>query len=309
MIFLCRKDAVSLGRRRSHSSAPIQARSGVRRAVEGTVIRNRGTRFEVLRMRPHDHMGWVFSGRGEFAALAAPYLAEGVALGELVMYLTNDLNADDVDLLAESVDARALRVASIDEIYGPARIVHPVAQRATYAGVLADALADGFTGVRVAADNTPLVADEERLESWIRWEIVADLFMTENTFTGLCAFDAERVDIDRLRHLATLHPMSSATSPVPQFRLFCGAGGLFVEGEMDSFAVTQLWLALDHLPPRTKVVVDLSAATLMSRVVLAGLRQLCEAGVEVTIRGGRAAIGELREACGPPGGALVLQET
>src|ERR1039457_4601357 len=80
--------------------------------------------------------------------------------------------------------------------------------------------------------------------------------MSENHVTGLCAFDQERVDVDRLRHLATLHPLSSVTSPVPQFRLFADSGQLCVEGEIDSFAVSQLWLALDALPPKTGVLVD-----------------------------------------------------
>src|SRR5450755_1059348 len=93
--------------------------------------------------------------------------------------------------------------------------------------------------------------------------------MSENHVTGLCAFDQERVDVDRLRHLATLHPLSSVTSPVPQFRLFADSGQLCVEGEIDSFAVSQLWLALDALPPKTGVLVDLATATLRSQEVLA----------------------------------------
>jgi hypothetical protein len=63
---------------------------------------------------------------------------------------------------------------------------------------------------------------------------------SENQVTGLCAFDQEKVNVDRLRHLATLHPLSSAAIPVPQFRLFAESGNLSVEGELDSFAVSQL---------------------------------------------------------------------
>jgi hypothetical protein len=70
---------------------------------------------------------------------------------------------------------------------------------------------------------------------------------------------------------------------------------LCVEGELDSFAISQLWMALDALPPKTGVLVDLATGTL-SRAVLAGLGQLCDAGVPVTIRGDQAALGELRAA-------------
>lgn len=253
-------------------------------------------------------MAWVFAGTREFAALAAPFLSEGAALGERVMYVAENPDPADMAGLAATAGQGALQVASIADVYGTARIVDPQAQRATFAAALADALAAGYTGIRVAADNTTLVTDEERLKAWLRWEIVADRFIAENPMTGLCAFDQDVVDIDRLRHLATVHPLSSASSPVPPFRLFSDAGALCVEGRLDSFAVTQLWPALDSLPPETGVLVDLASATLMGRDVLADLGQLCDSGVDVTIRGGRAAIGELRSALAGPSDRLVLQE-
>ena len=255
-------------------------------------MRDHGTRFECLRLRPHDHMGWVFAGSRGFAAIAGPFLAEGAALGERLMYVAADPSPTALAGLSEAVGPQALQVASIAEVYGASGVVDARRQRATFAAALADARAEGFTGIRVAADNTPLVADEVRLAAWIRWEIAADRFMSENPVTGLCAFDEERVDVDRLRHLATLHPLSSAASPIPQFRLFADSGELCVEGEIDSFAVSQLRLALDALPPKTGVLIDLATAALRSRAV-ADLGRLCAAGVRVTIRGDQAAIGKL----------------
>jgi DcmR-like sensory protein len=99
--------------------------------------------------------------------------------------------------LAEVAGPHALQVASIAEVYGGSGIVDALSQRATFAGALADALAEGYSGIRVAADNTPLVTDEDRLAAWIRWEVVADHFMSENPVIGLCAFDREKVDVDR----------------------------------------------------------------------------------------------------------------
>ena len=270
--------------------------------------RDRGIRFEFLRMRPHDHMFWVFTGAREFAALAVPFLSEGAALGERLMYVAENPDPADMMPLAASGAAHALQITSIAEVYGAGGIVDPAAQLATYAAALADAMAQGYTGLRVAAENTSMVIDEEQLKAWTRWEIIADRFIAENPVTGLCAFDKEKVDPGRLRHLATLHPLSSASSPVPQFRLYSEAGVLRIEGQLDSFAVTQLWLALENLPRGTQVIVDLATARLMSRAVLAGLAQLCESGVNVTIRGQRAALGELRISVGQHSDRLVLQE-
>jgi MEDS: MEthanogen/methylotroph, DcmR Sensory domain len=58
--------------------------------------------------------------------------------------------------------------------------VDAAGQQATFAAAFASALAEGYRGIRVAADNTPMVTDGRRMEAWVRWEITADRFMSEN---------------------------------------------------------------------------------------------------------------------------------
>jgi hypothetical protein len=253
-------------------------------------MRAHGTRFELLGMRPHDHIGWAFSGPAQFAELAGWFLAEGAGLGELLMFVADEPDRHPLTGLERAWDSGSLRVASTADVYGSSRIVDAWHQRATFATVLAEALAGGYTGIRVAADNTSLVSTPERCEAWLRWENVADRFMSENPVTGLCAFDRELVEVDTLRHVTMLHPLSSADCPIPQYRLFADGGALHIEGDVDSSAVGALSRALRSLPPGTGVVIDLAAATLASRRVMAALGSLAEAGVDVTIRGEPAAI-------------------
>lgn len=271
-------------------------------------MRNLGTRFECLRMRPHDHIGWVFSGLDEFATLARPFLAEGRDRGEKLMCVSGDPRSAAMTALAGVAVPGGLEMVSIADVYGASGVVDPARQRATFMAALAGARAQGYTGIRVAADNTSLVSDEKRLRSWIRWEIVADRFMAENPVTGLCAFDRDKIDVNRLRHLATLHPLSSVTSPVPQFRMFADAGELCIEGDVDSLAISQVWLALDALPPRTRVRLDLETAALRGGTTLAALSDLASAGVNILIQGHPAAISALREAGLRSGGRLALCE-
>jgi hypothetical protein len=246
--------------------------------------REHGMRAECIRMRPHDHIGWVVDGSAGFDAVAAPFLAEGAARGELLIYVAADPDAATPARLGPAVASHGVRVASIAEVYGSSGIVEASAQRATFAGMLGQALADGYAGIRVAADNTPLITDEDRFAAWVRWELTADQFMAANPVTGLCAFDQRQTDVGRLRHLATLHPLSSADSPRPQYRLFADDGYLRVVGQIDSFAAQQVRLALDDLPRGTSVLVDVPAAGLASRTVTVALRQLREAGIPVTVR-------------------------
>ena len=78
-------------------------------------MRGHGTRFECLRLRRHDHIGWVFAGSSGFAAVAGPFLAEGAALGERLMYVAADPGPSAVAMLADVVGPDALQVASIAE--------------------------------------------------------------------------------------------------------------------------------------------------------------------------------------------------
>ncbi len=269
---------------------------------EGT--REHGMRVECIRMRPHDHIGWVVDGPAGFDAVAAPFRAEGAARGELLVYVAASPDAAAAARLGPAVASYGVRVASIAEVYGPSGIVDAAAQRATFAGMLGQALADGYTGIRVAADNTPLIISEDRFAAWVRWELTAGNFMAANPVTGLCAFDRRQTDVGRLRHLATLHPLSSADSPRPQYRLFADDGYLRVVGHIDSFAAQQVRLALDVLPPGTSVLVDVPAAVLASRTVTAALRQLRETGVAVTVRG-TSDDATLSWSTGPGGGHAV----
>ncbi len=264
-------------------------------------LREHGMRAECIRMRPHDHIGWVVEGSAGFDAVAGPFLAEGAARGELLVYVAADPDPAVPVRLGPAVASHGVQVASIAEVYGPSGIVDAATQRATFAGMLRQALAEGYAGIRVAADNTPLIASEDRFAAWVRWELTADQFMAANPVTGLCVFDRHQADVGRLRHLATLHPLSPAGSPRPQYRLLAGDGYLRVVGQIDSFAVQQVRLALAVLPPGTGVLVDVPAAGLAGRTVTAALRQLREAGVAVTVRATNDDAAQSRSA-GPGGG-------
>lgn len=261
-------------------------------------MRNHGSRFGLLRLGPHDHIGWIFSGTSEFAALAEPFLAEGAKRNERLMYVAENPDTTAFGTWTEALLPGTLTGSTVAEVYGSSGIVDAVQQRATFTQVLKEALAAGYTGIRVAADNTPLVLDRERIEAWMRWEIVADHFMSENPVTGLCAFDSTHIDVGTLQQLATLHPVWPEDADQPPFRLFSSDSSLWLEGEINAFAVGQAQLALQNLPPSTGVVVDLTGTAAVSTDAFTALRQLCETGVSVTIRGATEIVRRLAQTTG-----------
>jgi len=248
-------------------------------------MRNHGTRFELVPMRPHDHIGWVYSGLAEFASLATSFLHEGASIGERLMLVVDDPKVEVLAAVVRDFDPADIDVMSIADVYGFSGVVDPRQAYAALAGATEAALAAGYSGQRVIADNSSLVQSDQGLDAWIGWELLADRFMVDANLTALCAFDRKRVSVDMLRHLATLHPLSSATEPTPQFMLFAEEGRLCVEGEVDSVAVSYVRRALQVLPPETGVVVDLSRAHVRGNVARASLFNLAENGIEVTLVG------------------------
>jgi len=188
-----------------------------------------------------------------------------------------------LEAFTASVGSERLQVASIAEVYGASGFVDADKQRATFAGALRDALADGYSGIRVAADNTSLVVDSPRRAAWVQWELIADHFMSKNPVTGLCAFDRERVDVDVLRHLSTLHPLSNADSPTPQFRIFVDDGALWIEGDVNAIAIDEALNALEHMPWMTDLVVDLSTTSFVTKKLRSSFDGLSRAGLNVAV--------------------------
>jgi hypothetical protein len=152
---------------------------------------------------PVGHVGWVFAGVPSFEGAVARFLAEGVPRRERLMFVADDPTV--ARWPRTLLDDGRLVVASVAETYGGERLVDPVAQHRTFNECLADALADGFSGLRVAADNTSLITTPEQLRAWMRWEEVADRFIAENPVVWLCAFDRTRVDDDVLSTVTGVH--------------------------------------------------------------------------------------------------------
>jgi hypothetical protein len=262
-------------------------------------VRRNGTHVELIGMALHDHIGWVFDDSAQFATLARKFLDEGAAMGQRLIYVAEDPGPAGPGGMDHLIDAGVLQVASVEEIYGASGVVDAGRQRATFAQALAQARAEGFAGIRVAADNTSLLNGDKRLQAWLRWELVADRFMSENPVTGLCAFNRQRVDIDRLRHTATLHPLLSSTSPVPQYRLFADDGSLYAEGEIDTSAVQRIAWALPHLPFGTGVVIDLEVTTFLSNAAFLHLHKMAQTGIDVTVHGAAPAMRALMKIVSP----------
>ncbi len=163
------------------------------------------------------HLGWAYDGVSEFESRVGSFLAEGDARRERLILVADD---PKVSLWPkELLDRGVLVLLSTSEVYGTDRIVDAPSQRATFEATLAEALSLGFTGMRVVADNTSLIAGPDRLGAWMRWEDEADRLMRASPITGLCAFDRTRCDPETLRSCMEVHdagPPPLRMGPLPE---------------------------------------------------------------------------------------------
>jgi hypothetical protein len=177
-------------------------------------VRNAG----VLGRRPgdlavHDHVAWCGDGAAGFARSAADAFAAAADRERLV--LVGDLARlewDPATLFAEPLRAGRLELVDSAAAYRP--VLDGGAdfageQLGAFRTVLDRALADGWSGVRVAADNTPaLTAGPAVEERWLAWEQLTDRWQAGVPVTGVCYFDRTAVPAERLARVAGLHPLS-----------------------------------------------------------------------------------------------------
>lgn len=237
----------------------------------------------------HDHLCLAIDDPADYAAQARDFLADGLAQGLQVHYVFDGpdeaTTASTRDwLLSELAPQRAdaVKVTSIGSTYGLGHVVSAADQIAVYAKATTSALADGFTGFRVAADITALVSTPEQLDAVAHYEHLIDRYMSRHPMSALCAYDRSSLGADAVSKVGCIHPVSNvgtsfrwhAAEPVtPQPS---DALALALTGEVDRSAYEVFRAALDRtdIDPEQPVVLDVSGLTFVDHHALAALDDL-----------------------------------
>lgn len=190
------------------------------------------------------HVCWVYDDPRDLAAAARQYLANGLARGEQLLCVGDDsieavvAALPDADRLRERGVLTVLRLA---DAYAVGAAIVPEEQYDFYAAQAADALAAGFTGLRVVGEVSALVADPAWVPEHLRWEHLADDLIARGAgLSALCAYRADRVDAETLADLESVHPLVRARPGGAPFRLFFDRGRLALAGTLDAFGADRL---------------------------------------------------------------------
>ncbi|MEU4769665.1 MEDS domain-containing protein [Actinosynnema sp. NPDC023794] len=252
----------------------------------------------------HDHVCWRYDDVREFRARAREFLADGLEQGYRVCYvapgdaeaLVEDLRG--IDGLGRALREGAAQVVSVDATYAIDAVVEPEAQVRAYAAATEAAVTDGFAGLRVVAEATPLVRTPRQLAAFTRYEHLMDHYMADHPFSAMCAYSVAEVGDSAFAQLACLHPNTNAQWP--GFRLHAAGDHVTaLGGEVDTATGDLFAQALDRVDLRLRdgeLVLDATGLTFLDHGGLLRLaNHAAHRGAPLAIRASWPGLGRLVE--------------
>lgn len=253
----------------------------------------------------HDHLSWPYEDRDDFVRRVREFVTDGLALGLRCIYAADrpleQLEADlaGIPNLHAEVARGALTITVLGELYPEDAAVDHDMMLSTFAAATEDALAQGYTGLRVVADATPLLRSPEQLAAFATWEHKADRYMTRHPFSAMCAFDWTELPGSATAALACLHP--AARAGMAAFGVFASDGhaDLALAGELDKSATDDLRVCLGRtgLDITRELIVDATRLDFLDHRGLESIRDFAS---------GLGATAVLRTSSGLPGRLIDL---
>ena len=238
------------------------------------------------------HACWTFGENDEFAAAALEFFDDGLRGGQRLAYVGSEPVAEQrerLDPLGDVgglIDKGALQLFELNDLYQVGEPIDADAQVATYTAALDAALSDGYTGLRVAAQVTDLVAEPHTRDAHVRWESVADRFISIHPISALCGYRRETVPEPLLSDLAAVHPAANTALNSVPFHLYGESGDLALAGEVDLFSAEDLDRVLElACQPGDDVSLDLRGLAFIDHhgleVLATHTRRLAAAGCSI----------------------------
>jgi hypothetical protein len=225
-----------------------------------------------------DRVCWVYDDDEAFDRAVREFAAGGLERGERLLCVGDRVidsirnEAAEFGGVEALIASGTLQTLALEEAYDAAVASTPEQQLAYYEGATRRAIEDGYRGLRVIAEVTPLAADPARRAELVRWEHIADDFIAQGTgFTALCAYSGQ-LTREALTDVASVHPLVHAPDGVPSFRVSFDDNRVAVAGSVDTFDADRLARVLASSPVASDgAVLDLELLTFVdvagSRVI------------------------------------------
>jgi anti-anti-sigma regulatory factor len=256
-----------------------------------------------------DHICWVYDeDDASFDRAVRRFLAGGLERDERLLVVGERVIAslgaagDGIGDAAALIATGALRTLTTAEAYEAAGDLVAGTQRTFYDAATRAALADGYSGLRVVAEVSPLAEDAGTRATLVEWEHLADEYAAEGSgFTAMCAYSS-RLSAQALADVATVHPLVHADA-VPPFQVFFDDDRLALTGSVDTFSADRLARVLASSPVGDDgAVLDLGQVEFVdiaaSRVIARWAQDLEARSLPLEVRGASPLLQRMWEVLG-----------
>lgn len=189
--------------------------------------------------------------------VVSAFVAEGLRRNERVAVYTR--GGDGASLLpgaigeagtARLVESGQLVLASAEEAYFGDSGFDAEAQVAQFAAFTESTVAEGYSGLRVFADNGWMPAALPTPRHWLDYELQVSRMMAGRPLIGLCGFDLADEGALSPRTIDAVHRVNlPGDGPASLFRLVRDREAWALQGEVESFAVDELMDVLEAARP------------------------------------------------------------
>ena len=171
-----------------------------------------------VRLNLGDHICGIYSTEDELCGIVAPYLSEGLRRGERCWFLPSAKGHVGVrlGLVKQGIDVdREVRRGAL--VFADSTAAYAVRGRfdaeetmAVFGAAIEDALNDGFTGFRAAAEMSWVMDVEGGEERIVTYEALLKSLFSNGHATGLCLYHRDRMPRNVIDGALATHPIVHA---------------------------------------------------------------------------------------------------
>ncbi|MGE3315025.1 MAG: PAS domain S-box protein [Planctomycetaceae bacterium] len=172
------------------------------------------TLAQQLQKLPHRfHVCQIYESRDEQIAAAIPFIAQGFEHGEKCLLVADESVGDAVlaAFKAQGIrfdhNPRAFEHVADREALGISNVLDPESVVEALSHLEVDAIADGFTGLRICRDVAWSFGTQIDAEDLIRFEIGTNRFVQSSLTSLLCQFERSKFDGETIHDALRTHPL------------------------------------------------------------------------------------------------------
>lgn len=168
----------------------------------------------IARMHAGDHYCGIYRTDEDHRALVVDFIRHGVERGERMLYIVNiqtaaqlraTLAAADIDVDA-LVEKRQLVILTAKEAYLEGGQFDPAKMIEMLRAETDQALADGYSALRITGEMTWALAGEPGSERLVEYESKLNHFFPNSKCYAICQYDRRRFDAEMLLDILHTHP-------------------------------------------------------------------------------------------------------